>query len=103
MTSARVGRTDALIAAALFLLSAIFGSAHYARAIRSGPHPSFYQSYFEPAVMTACGKGFLIAQPQPAPPALRAFLDEQTDRFSCDELPPNLRVGPTGLYQRPWR
>ena len=103
MTPTRVGPTDALIAAVLFLVAAVGGGVHYARAMRSGPHPFFYQSYFEPAVMTACGKGFLITQPQPAPPALRAFLDERTDRFSCDQLPANLRVGAAGLYQRPWR
>jgi hypothetical protein len=71
--------------------------------MRSGPHPSFYQSYFEPAVMTACGKGFGVTQSRPMAPALRAFLLEQADRFSCSDLPADLVVGTTGLYQGPWR
>ena len=53
------------------------------------------------AVMVACGRGFLVAQPQP--PALRAFLHEEIDRFSCDQLPPDVHIGTEGLYQRPWR
>ena len=101
MTVRRVG-SDVVIAAVLFLLAAIAGSAVYTRAVHSARRPFFYQTYFEPAVMLACGKGFLITQPQPAPAALRAFLTEQRDRFSCDELPPGLTVGTTGLYQRPW-
>ena len=96
-------RSDAAIAAAIFLVSAAIGSAAYVRAFRSGPRPFFYQSYFEPAVMVACGKGFLLAQPTPGPPEMRAFLNEERDRFSCDELPRDLQVGTTGLYQRPWR
>jgi hypothetical protein len=94
---------DAIIGALIFAASAVWASACYARFVARGGHPFFYQSYFEPAVMTACGRGFAIAQPQPAPPALRAFLAEQTDRFSCAELPADLQVGTTGLYQRPWR
>src|SRR3989442_1489871 len=51
--------------------------------------------------MVACGKGFLISQHQP--PALRDFLFEKTDRFSCNELPLDLKVSTEGLVQRPWR
>ena len=92
---------EAAIAAAVFVVSAICGGAFYAHYVRSGHHPFFYQSYFEPAVMTACGRGFLISRLQP--PALRAFLLEQTDTLSCDELPRDLQVGTEGLYQRPLR
>jgi len=99
---ARVLR-DAIVAALLFAAAAWWGAATYDRYIRSGRHPFFYQSYFEPAVMTACGRGFLVAPPGQQPPALRAFLAERTDGFSCDELPRDLRVGTEGLYQRPWR
>lgn len=93
---------DAALAALLFVAAFAIGSTVYSRAFRSAHRPFFYQSYFEPAVMAACGHGFLIAQPQPAPAALRSFLNEERDRFSCDELPRNLQVGTTGLYQRPW-
>lgn len=103
MTWPRVVRRDAFAVAILFAIAAAVGSAAYVRALRSPIRPFFYQSYFEPAVMVACGHGFLIAQPQPAPAAVRAFLNEERDRFSCDELPRDLHVGTAGLYQRPWR
>jgi hypothetical protein len=98
---ARILGVDILLGGLLFLVSATLGGAYYARAIASAHHPFFYQTYFEPAVMVACGKGFLVAQPQP--PAVRAFLFQETDRFSCDELPSDLKLGTRGLYQRPWR
>jgi hypothetical protein len=94
-------RADAVIAAVILTLSAIWGSAYYSRYVRTGGRPFFYQTYFEPAVMVACGKGFLVARPQP--PAVREFLFEKTDRFSCDQLPADLQLGTEGLYQRPWR
>ena len=94
-------RTEAAVAVAIFIVAAIGGGAYYARDIRLGGRPFFYQTYFEPAVMLACGKGFLISQHQP--PALQDFLFEKTDHFSCDELPRDLKVGTEGLVQRPWR
>jgi len=100
----RTQRAQELIVAGLIFASAsIWGASHYGRYVRSGHHPFFYQSYFEPAVMTACGRGFLVAPPGRQPAALRAFLAEQADRFSCDQLPRDLQVGTEGLYQRPWR
>ena len=94
-------QADAAVAAVIFAMAAIWGWAFYTGYVKTGHHPFFYQSYFEPAVMVACGKGFVVSESQP--PALRAFVLEQTDRFSCDELPPDLTVGTKGLYQRPWR
>jgi len=89
--------------ALVFVCSAIWGGAAYTRAIQSGGHPFFYQNYFEPAVMTACGKGFLVTPPAQRPPAVQAFLLQRTDRFSCTDLPADLHVGTEGLYQGPWR
>jgi hypothetical protein len=103
MTAPRALGADLVIATLLFIASAFWGSAHYTRAIGSRNPPRFYQSYFEPAVMTACGRGFLIAQPGHQPPQVRAFLLERSDRFSCDDLPADLKLGTEGLYQRPWR
>jgi hypothetical protein len=102
MTHLRGWRADLLAGALVFAASTVWGSVAYARFVARGGHPFFYQSYFEPAVMTACGRGFLVAQ-SPRPPALVAFLSEQVDRFSCDQLPRDLQVGVNGLYQRPWR
>ena len=94
---------DGALLALVLVCSAIWGGAAYARVVRNGGHPFFYQYYFEPAVMTACGRGFLVAPPGRRPPALEAFLLQQTDRFSCSDLPSGLQVGTEGLYQRPWR
>src|SRR5262249_49345812 len=94
-------RPEAALSAVIFMVGAIVGTTYYSRFVAKGGRPFFYQTYFEPAVMVACGKGFLIAQHQP--PALRAFLFQETDRFSCDQLPRDLKVGTEGLYQRPWR
>jgi hypothetical protein len=94
-------RADAGVAAAIFIAAAVWGALFYGRYIKSGGHPFFYQTYFEPAVMLACGKGFAVAHPQPA--AVRAFLFQATDRFVCGDLPADLRTGTEGLYQRPWR
>jgi hypothetical protein len=94
-------RADAGVAAAIFIAAAIWGGLFYGRFVRAGGRPFFYQTYFEPAVMLACGKGFVVAQPQPS--AVRAFLFETTDRFACADLPRDLQLGTKGLYQRPWR
>ena len=87
--------------AAIFLAAAVVGTLSVRRFVAAGGRPFFYQTYFEPAVMTACGRGFVISEHQP--PGLAAFLAQQRDRFSCTELPPDLRVGTTALVQGPWR
>lgn len=69
--------------------------------VARGGSPEFYQTYFEPAVMVACGKGFVVSQPAPAA-ALTAFLQRQTDTFSCGDLPADLVVGQTGMFQGAW-
>jgi len=99
---ARRFAADAAIGALLFIGAALVGHAAYTRAVNSEQRPFFYQAYFEPAVMTACGRGFVVSPPQRQPPALLAFLLQQTDRFSCDQLPPDLNAGPEWVYQRSW-
>jgi len=101
MIGARPSITDLAVGTLLFVAAAAGGSATYTRLVKSGQRPFFYQAYFEPAVMVACGKGFRVAQPQV--PAVRAFLRQQTDTFSCENLPPDVQVGTEGLYQGPWR
>src|SRR5213592_2264911 len=94
-------QADAAVAAVIFAVAAIWGWTFYTGYVKTGHHPFFYQSYFEPAVMVACGKGCVCSESQP--PALRAFVMEQTARNSSDAVPPALTVGTKGLYQRPWR
>jgi hypothetical protein len=94
---------EGALLALVFVSSAVIGARTYSRAVKSAVRPSFYQFYFEPAVMTACGKGFLVAPPGGRPPVVEDFLAQRTDRLSCGDLPADLRVGTEGLYQRPWR
>ena len=60
--------------------------------------PAFYQAEFGPAVMQACGRGFVNVDVSTAP-ALQAFLDQHVDRFRCEELPEAVRVVPLNAFQ----
>jgi hypothetical protein len=91
---------DGVIVVVMLTLATIAGSWSWNRSVARSP-AFFYQSYYEPAVMVACGKGFVVAQPQV--PAMAAFLEQRVDRFSCDDIPPDAKLGTEGLYQTPWR
>ena len=58
---------------------------------------NFYQETFSPAVMAACGKGFVL--PHPAPEEMIAFLELRTQSFSCDSISPNQKSVPPELFQ----
>ena len=92
---------ESVVVIALFVCAAVWGG-RYEQASRAAGRPAaFYQEYFEPAVMLACGHGFsTIAGPKP--PALTAFLEQQADRFACSELPNPLRLTKDGQYQYAW-
>jgi hypothetical protein len=83
MLSGRASRLDAAVVVALFV--AAFGTAFLAiKAFRSeGVQPWFYQGNFEPAVMMACGRGFISATPQAVPPELGDFLQRRRNDFDC--------------------
>lgn len=93
-------RVDCAIVVLLFVSAAFWGTTHWKRSVAAG-QPFYYQQYFEPAVMIACGKGFVVAQPQV--PAMSPFLARRVDRFSCDAIPPAAILGTDGLYQASWR
>lgn len=92
---------DACIALAVFAASGWWGAAYWNASFKAGRPPVFYQEYFEPAVMVACGKGFVIAQPQG--PAMEAFVFRRVDTFSCSQIPADANLGTRGLYQGAWR
>jgi hypothetical protein len=92
---------ETCIALALFVAAAVWGTWYWNRSLEAGHPPFFYQSYFEPAVMVACGKGFVVARPQIA--AMTGFLSQQTDGFVCGAIPPDAKLGTEDLYQGPWR
>lgn len=92
---------DVLIAAAIFAASAWWGARYWSASLAAGVEPIFYQEQFEPAVMLACGRGFGVTFVPPAP--LTQFLNRQTDRFSCSELPPTLSLTTNGVRQKTMR
>lgn len=99
--SPRVVRAlDAALVLAILVVGAWWG-ARFERAWRAaGQTSQYYQSYFEPAVMTACGRGFAVSTSRP--PALDAFLSQQVDTFDCASLPADLALRTEGLYQQTW-
>jgi hypothetical protein len=91
---------DCSLLVMVLLCSGVWGSISWHRSTAAGL-PFFYQNYFEPAVMIACRKGFVVAQPQI--PAMTAFLAQQVDRFSCDAIPSGAILGAPGWSQEAWR
>jgi len=77
--------------------AANWGTWYWNQSLAIGRHPFFYQLYYEPAVMVACGEGFVVAQPQI--PEMTRFLNEQTQTFDCKAIPKNAKLGTDGLYQ----
>ena len=93
-------RHEVVLVLAVFLASALWATWFWNDWTAKGGRPEFYQAYFEPAVMVACGKGF--AASTPVPKALDDFLSRRRDSFECQELPSDLKVGRDHLYQEAW-
>ena len=92
--------TEILVGLALLLAAGTWGTIYWNRAFAAGQRPAFYQSYFEPAVMIACGYGFAVVDPPV--PAMGAFLKRDVDRFACDQIPAGVTLRRGGLFQAPW-
>lgn len=59
---------------------------HLSKVRDEGNQPVFYQSYFEPAVLVACGHGFERLKGQ-RPSSLDDFLKLEINHFNCADLP----------------
>jgi len=92
---------EAFIAVTVLVAATTWGAWYWNQSLALGRHPFFYQLYFEPAVMLACGKGFVVAQPQI--PSMGRFLAEQTDTFDCADIPANAKLGTDGMFQGAYR
>jgi len=92
---------DLAIALALMLASGTWATSFWNEWTARGGRGVFYQTYFEPAVMIACGKGFVISHPQPKP--LEDFLFERADQFDCKDIPADNPLNTQFLYQGAWR
>lgn len=93
---------DLAIGLLIVVMAGAWGGRFWGEWVANGGRPLFYQTYFEPAVMIACGKGFVISQ-VPRPQPLEDFLYERRDRLECSELPADLPVGGQYLFQGAWR
>lgn len=93
---------EAVIAALVLVSASMWGANFWKAWIARGGQPMFYQRYFEPAVMIACGRGFVAEVPEPSPP-LHKFLWVERDSFSCSEISANQPTSADALYQKPWR
>ena len=92
---------DLAIAAVVLVAASMWATSFWHTWTARGNRGVFYQPYFEPAVMIACGKGFVISNPQPKP--LEDFLWERRRSFTCAELPADVNLGTRFLYQGAWR
>ena len=96
-----VALLEAAIAVTVFAAATNWGTWYWNQSLALGRHPFFYQLYFEPAVMVACGKGFVVAQPQI--PSMGRFLAEQAETFECADIPSNAKLGTDGMFQSGYR
>ena len=67
----------------------------------SGRPQAFYQQYFEPAAMIACGFGFAEAAPFYSS-AMDDFLHLRADSVDCESIPRHQAVGTSVPVQRAW-
>lgn len=81
--------SDAIIATSLFVIS-----VYAATALLNDPRVKgwYYQRYYAPAVMWACGKEY--GNPAAKIKELDKFLLTDTDNFSCAHLPQDLKIAP---------
>ena len=90
-TRLRRAAIECAIVAAIVAASAVWATRYWYASIAEGHEPIFYQEYFEPAVMLACGHGFGVSF-APPPVALDNFLNRRVDQFSCDQLPSKIEL-----------
>jgi hypothetical protein len=91
---------EIVIAVLIFAAGCAWG-LRYARASAAAGRPfGFFHELLEPAVMTACGRGFHVASQQTPP--MTAFLTRAADRFDCASLPPDLKLSSARVLQGSW-
>lgn len=95
----RLTRGDVLVALAIAAAGAWLGLRILGDYRASGGIPSFQQSAFGPAVLTACGRGYQNPDDD-ALPALKAFLLSRRDAFDCGELPATIPTLPLRPFHR---
>jgi hypothetical protein len=78
----------------------MFVGIRYVQAFRAaGERPGFYQEAFGPAVMQACGRGFVNPAPR-AIPSLDPFLATTSEAFDCRVVPQSFNtLGLTSMQE----
>ena len=77
-----MSRADRIVGAALFVAALLLGTWYVPQVVAAGGRPHFYQEEFGPAVMVACGHGYV--NPQPGADAdLDALLAVNGDDLQC--------------------
>jgi len=90
------GRFDLYLALAILIVSAMTAALYLPTFRAAGGKAQFYQPDFAPAVMWACGRGY-VNVPSRTAPALDAFLATRADTFNCADLPAQVRTVGLGL------
>jgi len=94
----RLAKTDLYAAAAVFVVGWAIAVVYLPSFRSAGGVQQFYQEEYGPAVMAACGRGFVNPDLH-STPMLEAFLDSRIDRFDCRTLPAAVAVGPMDPLQ----
>ena len=99
--NARSWVIEAAIVVAVFVAAAWWSTAYWNASFTAGRQPFFYQEYFEPAVMMACGKGFVISHPQISsdgslPVSPRRSLFVQRHPGGCESQHPGTSIRASG-------
>lgn len=97
----RLWRIEVAVAAGLFVAAYAMASWYVPQFVASGGKPWFYQQEFGPAVMEACGFGY-VNPDDSTRPALTAFLERKADAVSCGELQA-VATRPLSSMQRAFR
>ncbi|MEO7134080.1 MAG: hypothetical protein ABI024_07645 [Vicinamibacterales bacterium] len=99
-------KADAIAAVAMFVTAFACGLAAVDSFTNAGNRPEYYRSEFAPAVLLACGHGFVnpphqasSMEPGAGFEALGSFLHQQQDSLECRELPRAFRAEPLNLFQ----
>jgi hypothetical protein len=95
-----VKRIDLAFAIVIFVAASVWGAHSWNRFVAEGGRPEFYQLYFEPSVMVACGKGFGITYQQSKP--VEDFVQRRRDALDCAELPGDVAIDNRFFYQAAW-
>src|SRR5881394_2959628 len=89
---------DGAICLILGAIAAVSGASYLDAARRSAVPFYFYQPAFGPAVMEACGRGFVEPSPAAGSP-LAKFLAQETNRFDCGQLDVTAAPSALSAYQ----